>query len=292
MPQRNPQMTPKDPERIFVVGCARSGTTLLQAMLSSHPAVLGFPETFYFAHSRTSRKHQGISRWWRNRRQSIYALQDALQRLQMSDQFSPALHLASPKQIDKYFLSLLDSETRNRGKSVWSEKTPGHVNFIPNIRIACPEAKFIHVLRDGRDVVASLEDLHRNAPPERRGRTWDLNNSIKQWNHCLEIAARYKNEPQHHLLSYEKLVESSDIELAKLCDFVNLPFQKGMLDHQSASEQILGNDAENGWRRDVLQPIKNTHLIKYHQLFSKEDQLEIESRLNHGGIFRRMNLAV
>lgn len=270
-------------QRIFIVGCARSGTTLVQAMLSSHPLVCGFPETFYFAHARVSKHYQGKSRWLGNRRQAIYSLDSALERLQTKTQIPWYLQLRSPRSVDRFFLSALDEIAQLNNKPAWSEKTPGHVKFIERISAVCPDALFVHVLRDGRDVVASLEDLYRKTPTERQASTWNLDQSIEQWNQCREIANAYQESKRHFRLHYEHLASDPEDTMRGLCSFLGLPFEIAMLNYQSASQSVLGNDAGNEWRRDVLKPLQPTHLVKYDKLFSSAQKFEIESRLRCGG---------
>lgn len=269
-------------KRVFVVGCARSGTTLFQAMLSGHSEVRGFPETFYFAHNQPAGSGTGV---WRRRRQAVYALQEAAVRLKMLDRLPWWLHLASPKSTDKLFLELLDKATLESGRNVWSEKTPAHIHSIERITQASPQAKFIHLLRDGRDVVASLDDIYRIKQKSEKGSpaAWPLEESIRQWNTCMALSEAYRNHPDHHLLDYERLVSDPGKTLIDVCDFLSLDYEPQMLDYQHSSDQILGQDVENEWRRDVQGPLKVTHLVKYQSLFTPEERKKIEGHLISSG---------
>lgn len=252
-------------------------------MLSSHPAVRGFPETFYFLHSRPAPRNHW-SRHYHTWRQAQFALADAKSRLGLPGRLSLFERLASPAQLDRRFLALLDQQTFSEGKSMWSEKTPGHINCIERISRLDPAARFIHVLRDGRDVVASLEDVRRQRESAgMSGGAWSLSESIYQWNHCLAVSLGYSAAHNHFLAGYQSLVDSPGQVLSGICKFLGLPWDNAMLDYQRQSTEVLGRDVGNSWRRDVLSPLRDTHLVKYQNMFGTEEQAQIEGQLSCGG---------
>lgn len=276
-----------DTGRVFVVGCARSGTTLLQSMLAAHPRVLGFPETFFFVNAGVRPAQLRERQTLRTRRRVRYALQDARERLNLS-----AWHLRLYDFVDiqkgaRAFLRTLDGLARHEHKAVWVEKTPGHIHWIDIISALCPEAKFIHVLRDGRDVVASLEDVYR----QRKSATasgrpigaWDLNEAINQWNECIRISHQHATHSRHHRVQYSALLCEPEATMCGLCEALGLEFDASVLDHQRASRRVLGRDIGDKWRTDVSGPLKDTHLVKYDRLFSQHEKAEIESALLGGG---------
>lgn len=281
--------------RIFVVGCARSGTTLLHAMLSSHPDVLGFPETFFFVHaSRTSGVWRVLPDALRHTRHAREALLEALERLDALNftAFVPSFGITY-NSYARGFIRLLDELASEREKRIWIEKTPGHIRHIDSINRLLPTAMFVHMLRDGRDVVASLEHLRRHSLSSGIKLGWPLEKSIRRWNEAIRISQRHARDPRHVVIRYDELVRDSRDVLRTLCGRLGLPFEVSMLDYSQAAGQVLGRDARNAWRTDVLGPLRNTHLIKYRELFTRSEQKSIEDALTCGGdVSRAFRFAV
>src|SRR5271169_5376629 len=129
--------------RLFVVGCARSGTTLLQSLLAAHPAVLSFPETAVFSHllspvvpgqTRQITVHRRTQLCYRQ----VMALLKDLGRRDL-EQLLPIRSQSIGQFVDG-FVRVLDRLTLDRGKSWWVEKTPGNICFVPEILALVPGA--------------------------------------------------------------------------------------------------------------------------------------------------------
>lgn len=120
----------------FVVGCARSGTSILGEALGAHPEVAYLFEASFV---------------W-----NALAPQRGDDRLVATDA-SAEVKAAAPRALEE--------ATQGHPGSVLLEKNPKHVLRIPYLAAIFPGARFIHILRDGRDVVASL--MFRN-----RGESW------------------------------------------------------------------------------------------------------------------------
>jgi hypothetical protein len=126
------------PSPVFVVGCARSGTSIFGEALASHPDV-----TYLFELSPMWDKLIG----------------------EREDHRLDASH-ATPELAPRVYRALADEAAgTGHGGAVLVEKNPKHVLRLPFLDALFPWARFVHVLRDGRDVVASL--MFRN-----RGTRW------------------------------------------------------------------------------------------------------------------------
>jgi len=156
------------PGRIFIVGCPRSGTTFLQHALARHPQVLSLPETGFFdqilnqsgnwlarRELRDSSNWLGLARG-RTHRSAPRLLRSLAQELGLPPESSRP-HWSLQGYIDR-FVALLDAGARHHGRHVWIEKSPIHVAYVDLIAERVPDAKFIHVLRNGEDVLASVID--------------------------------------------------------------------------------------------------------------------------------------
>src|SRR5258708_24570321 len=148
--------------RVFLLGAPRSGTTFLYALLASQPNVLSMPETGFFERwaprrlqhvvldgqlsmvacptGRTARRDLGAS------------LQEVAKKICSTERVKGRLFFRS---YGRDYIRLLDSAAAAQRKTVWIEKTPNHLFYLDKIEQLVPNAKFIHLIRKGEDVVAS-----------------------------------------------------------------------------------------------------------------------------------------
>ena len=166
--------------RVFVVGCARSGTTLLQAMLASHSRVFSFPESHFFCRAVSKRRRH---RWLGfTDRQAAQAVLRELAVLVGRPDLERMVPGRSPlfRSYSRAFVDIVDQAAAGQGKDVWVEKTPHHVDFLSMIPRYVPGARFVHILRDGRDVVASQIDAQRQDPGY--WGSWSIERLVRLWN--------------------------------------------------------------------------------------------------------------
>jgi hypothetical protein len=125
---------------IFVVGCPRSGTTVTGACLAAHPELAGGDETFF------------LIDFWR-----IFS---ELHQGKAGHDWTPlAGYLSTSELLDAIgtFSDRIYGGLQNRtGKPRSVDHTPWYVTILPFIELVFPDAYFVHVIRDGRDVVRSL----------------------------------------------------------------------------------------------------------------------------------------
>lgn len=150
-----------------------------------------------------------------------------------------------------YFRFLkLKLAARGAGKSVLIEKTPRHVRRVGRIRRMVPGARFVMPVRDGRDVVASL--AKRLGNPREGLERWVADNS-------LVLAER--DRPDVLVYRYEDLVEDPAGTVENICAFLDLPFDKALLDYHQDQRRWHHGDAAQASEhaalrnRQVNQPI-------------------------------------
>lgn len=267
--------------RFFLVGCPRSGTTLLQACVAAHPDVASFPETHFFnkAHPRNPlRRALG----WPSLRAWRYMA--GWTRLVGRPDLAP-LDDVRPWTRDyaRGFRALLDRWAADEGRSCWLEKTPEHVYRIPEIARAVPGARFIHLVRNGEDVVASLHPLSNRNPRiwrgrmrHLRGRGLTLEDCVARWNASVSITASHRGDAAHHIVRYERLVEDPPRVLRELCDFMGLPFSDAMLRRDEAARRVTLPFEE--WKKGAGQPIVRPP-SRFAEVFSAEQQAFVKTRL-------------
>ena len=156
LPFTRRQEKPEGPPIPFVVGMNRSGTTLLRMMLDAHPDLTIPPETHFVpdlikaarqddATPESALEAMKSAREWGD---FGFSDEEMLGRLR-------ALPKIKPGPAVRTFYA---AYTEEQGKPRWGEKTPTYVQKMKLIQRAIPEARFVHVIRDGRDVALSVLD--------------------------------------------------------------------------------------------------------------------------------------
>ncbi|MBX3014596.1 MAG: sulfotransferase [Caldilineaceae bacterium] len=262
--------------RLFLVGCPRSGTTLLQSMLATHSQILSFPESHFLLVT---------SRSWLSRVLYKMGIVSPAQRTRLHQFLTeigePALYHHFPRydrRISLYltrFGATLDQLTLNQQKRVWLEKTPGHLYYIAQWERVIQDAKFIHLLRNGADTIASLYAV-ANCYPNAWGNHADLDQCIRTWQHCYALSQHYQAQPNHLLVHYEALVTEPEQSLQTICQFIGLPFEPRMIHERLQTAQHLITASEP-WKQATA--LHNANGQKFYSVFTPAEQAYVLAQL-------------
>lgn len=198
---------------IFVMGCPRSGTTWLQMLLSSHPRIKTGPESHIFDGivGPQLRKWEGDLRSAKEGRPPN-GLPSYFNEVEFKELLRSYVHeLFGP--ITK----------RLRQNELFLEKTPNHALFIPEIVELFPSSRIVYILRDARDVVASLLRSHAGW-----GKHWAPSNvwrAARMWTRYTEAqisAVKSFGGSRLFVVRYEELRESPIKSLQRILDFLDL----------------------------------------------------------------------
>ena len=173
---------------------------------------------------------------------------------------------------------------------MWVEKTPHHLDYIPLIKRSVPHAKFVHILRDGRDVVASQK--HASDQDPKYWGDWSVNDLVRQWNDDTKVALKYERSDNHLMVSYETLIAYPQRELTVICEFLDLRFEQSMLQHWLATDRILGARRAEPGMETAFRPLEKRRLKKFKTLFSENEQCRIIEGLSWGGEITRHIAAI
>lgn len=185
---------------IFNVGSRRSGTYWLQRIVTAHPAVGSVPsETHLLSH--------GIA--------------PLLERFQHEDRDSPqvgVVYADRERLIDavRHLCDEVFSEFMDADQSRIAERTPLHVLHVGMIEEIYPDAKFVHIIRDGRDVARSIAT--QNWGPT------DIAGAAREWRESVDAGRGAGLSGDRYLeVRYESLLASPEPEIGRLYGWLGLP---------------------------------------------------------------------
>lgn len=257
----------------FIVGVGRSGTTLLQAMLSSHPRIGIPPETSFF--QRFDPVHPPL----RRDPVPVDCLDDYLRRLFSSLEWETlglereAVEQAirqSDRSARSILLAVLSEYQRRTGRPRIGEKTPLHARCIPRIRHVFPEARFIHIFRDPRDVVASrLRMSWSDGSTRDEARLW-----VKILTAHLECM-RTVPPSVYTQVRFETLVAEPESELRRLCTFLGEAYHPSMLSFYQRSERGYDN-REHAWKGMTQHPLSPDSIGRFKRDLTMRQVAQIE----------------
>jgi hypothetical protein len=241
---------------VFIVGCPRSGTTLLQRMVDAHPEVAITRQSRFIPNYYEKRKGltpegyvtaEVVDRLIEKRRfKNLEIGREGLESLAGSGEQVP---------FESFVTGIFDHYGAARGKGLVGDKTPRYVRSIPTLHELWPETKFVHLIRDGRDVCLSMMNWKKadssagqfSAWKEDRVSTgalwWELNVRLGRQDGGSLAPKLY------HEVRYEELVSEPEATCETLCSFLGLPYDDAMLKfHEGREKSDPDLDAKRGWR--------------------------------------------
>lgn len=220
------ESTFKERPPFFVVGSDRSGTTMLMMMLDAH-ANLGVSRESWFLIELmdTLPVHGPLNRQQVDSAYEIIRQHPRWQRWNIPDNTLTARleKLATPdlaELVEAVFQLDLDRSQKTR----WGDKTPAYVREIERIHSMFPQAYFIHIIRDARDVCISLKNVGWHGPTLRHMASYWREEVISGIN-----AGRALGPEAYLEVPYEKLVTNTEATLREICSFLGEPFDANML---------------------------------------------------------------
>jgi hypothetical protein len=245
--------------KFFIVGCPRSGTTMLQQALNRHSQVAIPPETklffSFFGHSRDCQARH-------------------LERLNADlniDLPTPATPIRSLAEGRAFYEEMARQYLHRLGKKgvvSFGEKTPEHTGHLDHIRQMFPAAKIILLYRDGRDVAHSLTQVPWMSS--------DLYVNFFVWLYYARIVRKLRNNPfpNLYLARYEDIVAAPDRELDAILRFLDLPYEQAVAEGHGNSEGIP--QREYAWKSRALQKITTERVGHFRQVLTEEQIVLLE----------------
>jgi hypothetical protein len=204
----------------FVVGVPRSGTTLLRLMLDAHPD-LCIPGETWFVPRAARLGGRGED------------LRDALVRTIVGCSTFPNMEIdeaelraglarVEPFDLAEGVRTFYALHAARHGKTRFGDKTPVYSEHMRAIERLLPEARFVHIIRDGRDVAVSVRPLHFSPGS-------DIETIARDWRDRILRARRAGGRRRHYLeVRYESLVADPGTELRRVAAFLELSPEPAM----------------------------------------------------------------
>ena len=218
-----------------IVGSPRSGTTLLRFMLDSHPEMAIPPETgFLLVGEQLTGAGDTLCEQFLDAVTSYPPEAPGWQDFGIPrEEFAERLADIRPFSVADGFRLFYRMYAARFQKPRGGDKTPLYCRHLLSIQRVLPEARFVHIIRDGRDAAVSLRQ--RWFSPGH-----DIETQARYWLDNVLSARRHAAECRHYLeLRYEDLVRTPEHTLRRICDFVDLPFHPLILSyHERAPDRL------------------------------------------------------
>ena len=272
---------------IFIGGLHRSGTSLMRAIIGSHPTVaiyqtdLPLWRKFYNRYKDLDLNDANIREQLIEKIFSDRKLEEAEVKL-ARDTILASLNAEKHITCGLVFEHILRQYAKQIGRPRWGLKTPYNEFFADAIFAAYPTAKMIHLLRDPRDVAVSI-----------KSRGWDL--TITQqaidWKESVKLAQQNQQNytGSYSVVRYEDLVSNPEAIIQQVCQVIELDYTPDLLkmDRQIGWRGSNSRFSDLGWESEEISPAAmgrytkalSVSEIEYFQNFLKDEMISLHYTL-------------
>lgn len=250
----------------FILGAQRSGTTLLRLMLNAHSRMAVPFESNFIPYMYRRIDEFGDLAQEANLRRLLDEI--AANRFVKRGQLLPDAEDVVRRRpttyaevVDAIFSVLAERQHKVR----WGDKTPGYEVALDELWHLFPQALFIHLVRDGRDVALS----HRRVS----FRSSNLLKAAADWQRRTELAHKMGSMiPQSFLeIRYEDLVRSTETTLRAICNFLGEDFEPPMLEHHERAKEAMPEDALK-WHASSVSKVDESKVFEWKTQMSIADR--------------------
>ncbi len=260
---------------LFIVSAGRSGTTLLRSMLVASGSIAIPPETQVI--------HTVIRRFaalqylgWADLSRLIVALFESHPLFYLWEvdfhpvyQTSQNLHQnerSLARLIDEVFLFYAANHFPDA--RVWGDQSPLNTFYLPWVLQVFPKARYLHLVRDGRDVIASLIE-----------KGLSLEEATERWVISVERAQKLKTNPDQISfleMRYETLVNHPIESLQQICKFIKIGYDNSMLDYWKSPTTI--EHKHFNYHRNLGKPVFDSSIGRWKERLTEKEQIYVLSK--------------
>ena len=249
----------------FIVGSGRCGSTLLRVMLASHSRLSIPPETWFLIPL--------VRRFTIDRPLSAAEIESAVSIITGdyrwpdmkidAQEFGHAVSQLTQPRVRDLAEVVYRWHVQAEGKARWGDKTPVYIEIVPELARMFPGSRFIHLVRDGRDVAKSFKATGWDT-----GGRW-LHENTREWTKTVRFHWQWtRTEFRNRILlvRYEDLVLEMEATLRRICQFIGEAFEPQMLAWEGkVNEQVpereqvrhaklkqrIGSEGVARWKREM-----------------------------------------
>lgn len=262
----------------FILGNPRSGTTLLRLMLNSHSRIIVPPES-------------GFMQWWHSKYQGVSEedlmngsilnsiIKDVLSSKKIESwgiEFNDLYDITienKPKNYAEFCLSVygLYGRKQNKIDAFIGDKNNYYIHHLDTIGKIYPNAKYIHLVRDGRDVACSYIDIDKLVTTSiyKPILSQNVDDIAIEWKNNINKIDKFLSDKDSINLRYEDLITKSESTLIYVSDFLGVKYSNKMLNYY---QEIFYDEPKStfDWKTKTKQKIDSANLNKYSIVFTKE----------------------
>lgn len=267
-------------QRAFIFGNPRSGTSLLRLMLNAHPLIISPPES-------------GFLQWW-YKKYKRWSIRDSMSQQYVEQYVEDVLSSRkietwnlSKKALFSYILDkkpnsyaeigesvyLIYAQKKGKDPSVIIDKNNYYIHHLNSLKEIWPDAKFIHLIRDGRDVACSymgVKDLKTKSDYKPQ-LPYDIKDIAREWvinNQNIMKFGSTQKEGNFVSIRYEDLLNNVESTLSKLLKLFGLNFDERMLEYYKINDEP---SSTLDWKRKTLSSIDQSNTGKFTKLLNKSE---------------------
>lgn len=267
---------------VFIVGCDRSGTTLLRLMLNQSRVLYITPETEFLTTLNRDRELYGD---FSQAYQRYFFIRDLQTNKATAKTFTfqafdltiaeaeTALKEAAPTDFFGASKAILKASAAKKNRQRWGDKTPHQVRDITILARAFPDAQFVHMIRDGRDAAISIRKagwLHGNMLAI--AEYWQ-----KQVSAGISAGKKLKDsQDRYYEVYYEQLLQQPETTLKNLCSWLKLEYSPQMLEYHRDANSNIQPEYSNLFKLNH-KPLDASRAYAWKHKMSSSDRADFES---------------
>jgi hypothetical protein len=258
----------------FIIGSGRSGNTLLRGILVSHPKISIPPESYVLKTVIWKFQTYTFLPWNDIIKIVIGEFESSNDFFAWDIKMYPVYeNLKKLRRKERTLAKIIDEIYCHYGRNkfpdfeIWGDKTPINTLHLDSIYPIFKNANYIHLIRDGRDVVSSLLKM---------GRFKTVEEAALRWKKSIKYARRFGKQKMKNYIEirYEDLVSNPKFEVEKICNFLNINFDENMLNHKERAE--LKDVKTHKHYSNVKKPINTRSIGKYKRNLSELQKNKVE----------------
>lgn len=262
----------------FILGNPRSGTSLLRIMLDCHsnivvPPECGFIEWLFekYGDWDSSQVNDFISDLMETKKFKTWGLK--------KKSIKNCIARNKPKTYQElcYTVYLSYGEKYGKRPGLWGDKNNYFIKILDKIENIFPEASYIYIVRDGRDVATSYKDINTtkiksafkpNLPNsiEEIAVEWDQNNS------SIYSFLSSKGNKKYTIIRFEDLLRYPESVLKQITNFLNIEFEENMTQYYIRNNKMQLEPKETlEWKKKTLEKLDTSRINKYKEVLSQNE---------------------